>query len=65
MGTLVRLQLVMTDSPTDLPLYALQRIADRWLVWTPDADPQTPAVRLVAVLDAAEPSAIFGYHKNP
>jgi hypothetical protein len=36
----------------DLPLYALQRIADRWLVWAPDADPRLPAVCTVAVIDA-------------
>jgi hypothetical protein len=37
----------------DLPLYALQRIADdRWVVWTPDADPRLPAICTVAVIDA-------------
>ena len=40
---------------TDLPLYALQRVADRWLIWAPDADPRRPAVRVVAVLDTGAP----------
>jgi hypothetical protein len=42
----------MTVGLTDLPLYALQRVADQWLVWAPDADPRMPAVRIVAAFDA-------------
>jgi hypothetical protein len=36
----------------DLPIYALQRIAnDRWAIRSPDADPRLPAVSVVTVID--------------
>ena len=47
-----------TNSLVGLPLYALQRVDDRWLVWAPDADPRLPAVRVVAVLNMAEPRMV-------
>jgi hypothetical protein len=35
-----------------LPFYAVHRSSSgRWLVWAPDSDPFSPAVRCVAVLE--------------
>jgi hypothetical protein len=42
----------------DLPLYAVQRLADgTWLVRSPMGDPLWPAVDVVAVIDAQASAA--------